>query len=490
MNEEKNTMKSRTIQIDMVELLKCLLRRSWIMVLCAIIGFAAIYWRFSSRQQVTYTASGTMYVYNGNPNMINYQYTSIADLNSAVQLLDTYMVVVKSNKVMNAVAERLSADYPGIQPNYIASTLSMGSVSETGVLRVSCVTDNPQKSADICNAVMDVAPAEIKRVVSAGGIEVIDYAEPPVRADSKSVLKQSLIGALAGLLLSGAVLVLLFLINSRILTVKELSDRYTPPVLASVRRDKAESEDPRKFLMNDQSPMEIVESYAKLRMNLLYTLVGKDSKLVVVTSALSGEGKSTMAANLAISCATSGKKVLLIDGDMRRCTQREIFRYEREKPGLSDILIGAAKWEDTLIQTDLETLQILPAGHTPPNPAELLSTQVTRDLLAALSGQYDLILMDAPPVNIVSDPLTLSDAAAGCLFVIRQFFSDHCEVRKALHAAEMTGMNVLGFIFYGEKLQQSSHYNQRYYKEYYHQQANRVKTASNKTAAVGRNEHG
>ena len=162
MNEEKNTMKSRTIQIDMVELLKCLLRRSWIMVLCAIIGFAAIYWRFSSRQQVTYTASGTMYVYNGNPNMINYQYTSIADLNSAVQLLDTYMVVVKSNKVMNAVAERLSADYPGIQPNYIASTLSMGSVSETGVLRVSCVTDDPQKSADICNAVMDVAPAALK----------------------------------------------------------------------------------------------------------------------------------------------------------------------------------------------------------------------------------------------------------------------------------------------------------------------------------------
>ena len=92
----------------------------------------------------TYTAYATMYVLNGNPNLVNYQYANMADLNTAVQLLDTYMVVVRSSKVMTVVAERLQAKYPGINTGYISSTLSMGSVGETGVLQINCKTGNPQ----------------------------------------------------------------------------------------------------------------------------------------------------------------------------------------------------------------------------------------------------------------------------------------------------------------------------------------------------------
>ena len=458
----------RVIKIDEVKLLLYVLKRIWIPILCGIVGFAGMYWYTMNQAVDMYTARGTMYVYNGNPNLVNYQYTNSSDLNSAVMLIDTYQVVVKSDKVLDVITERLAPDYPGITPKEISGSISMGSVSETGVVEVRCRTRDPQKSADICNAVLDVAPAEIIRVVSAGNIEIIDYAVPPTTPDGFSPRNKALMGGVAGAALAAAVLVLLFLLNGRITDTKDLTDNYTPPILSSVRRRKEDDEDPGAFMLNEKSPMETLESYSKLRMNLLYTLVDKESKSVVVTSAIPGEGKSTIAANLAISIGMSDKKVLLVDSDMRRATQRDIFKYDKKVPGLSDILVGRCAWQDAVMKNVRDGLDILPAGKFPPNPAELLESNVMINLIQDLEKVYDLVLLDMPPINIVSDPLALSVQVGGCLFVTRQNYSDHRDIRKALVAAKMTGMNILGFVFYGEKLSQDSYYSRRYYKSYYH----------------------
>ena len=454
--------------IDLVKLAIYILKRCWLLIICAAIGFGVLYSRAIKRPD-TYTATGTMYVYNGNPNLVNYQYTSASDLSSAVRLMDTYMVVVKSNKVMDVVVERLAPDYPGITGAYISSTLSMGSVSETGVMQVRCRTNEPQKSADICNAVLDVAPAEIIRVVGAGNIEIIDYATAPAHADARNPIRSSLSGALFAAAVAAALLALLFLLNQRIDNPKELTDNYTLPVLSEIRRDKRESKDPSRFLLTDESPMDLVEAYAKLRMNMFYTLVGKDSHTVLVTSGISGEGKSTITANLAISCAMSDRKVILIDGDMRRACQQDFFHYDaKDTPGLSDVLVGNYTWQDAVFRSMDYLLDHLPAGHQPPNPAEMLESQAMRDLLRELEAEYDLVIIDSPPINIVSDPLALASATAGALFVVRQNFSDHREIRKALNNSEMAGLNLLGFVFYGENLRQGRYYRRRYYRGYYH----------------------
>lgn len=460
-------MESGAHQINIKKLAIYLLKRCWLIILCAAIGFAGMYWYNTNYKQDTYTAYATVYVLNGNPNVVNYQYTNTADLNSAVQLLDTYMVVIKSTKVLSVVTERLIGDYPWIFADYISSTLSMGSVSETGVMKIMSTTTNAKLSADICNAVVDVAPAEIIRVVNAGNIEIIDYADPPEFADARSPMKQGLIGAMAGAVLAAALLALLFLMNRKVTDAESLTEKYTPPVLAEIQRKKTKGEDPARFLLDNDSQMETVESYAKLRMNLLYTLAGKETKAVAISSAIAGEGKSTIAANLAISCAMSGKKVLLVDADIRRACQRDHFKYEEDKPGLSEILIGESQWQDTVIASGRDNLDILPAGHAAPNPAELLSLPAFTVLLAELEQHYDLILFDTPPINVVSDPLALSSHVAGCVLVTRQNYSDHREIRRALISAEMAGMNILGFVLYGEKLKQGKYYGKKYYKKYY-----------------------
>ena len=459
-------MKNKGFRIDIKKLTIFLLKHSWLIILYAVIGFSAMYGYTRYYLVDTYSAYATMYVLNGNPNLVNYQYTNSTDLNSALQLLDTYMVVVRSKKVMNVVAERLSTTYPGITPDYIAGTLSMGSVADTGVLRVICTTSDPQLSADICNAVLDVAPSEIIRVVSAGSIEIIDYADTPTEPDARSPKKKGMIGAIAGGVAAAATLVFLFLIKREVDDAEDLTENYKVPLLGSVKRAKKNNPDPRTFKISLDSPMETLETYAKLRMNLFYTLTEKEQRVVEVTSSISGEGKSTIAANLAISCAMSGKRILLIDGDMRRSCQRDIFGYDEHASGLSDVLIQACCWREALFHTDMDNLDVLPAGHVPPNPAELLGTAAMKKLISEVDAEYDLVFLDAPPINIVSDPLVLSPFITGCLFVTRQNFSDHREIKKALIAAEMAGMNVLGMVFDGEKVHTGSYYGRKYYKKY------------------------
>ena len=218
--------------------------------------------------------------------------------------------------------------------------------------------------------------------------------------------------------------------------------------------------------------MQTSESYAKLRMNLLYTLVNKENKVIAVTSAISGEGKSTISANLAIACAMSGKKVLLIDADMRRASQQVIFGYDQHLPGLSDVLIGKCKWWDVVLSDFRDNLNILPTGHLPPNPAELLALPDMAEFLSEAQQQFDIVLIDLPPINIVSDPLIVSSHVAGCLLIARLGYSDHRAIKKALVAAELTGMNVLGFVFYGENINQGSYYSKKYYKKGYYYKKN------------------
>lgn len=470
-------MDNRPQRVNIRKLAFYLLKHIWIIILCAAIGFAGLYCYTKYYQKDTYTSKATVYVLNGNPNLVNYQYTNASDLDSAVQLMNTYMVLLKSDKVMDAVLERLKtyekysqyiANYPRLTTNYIASTLSMGAVSNTSLLEIRSTTSDPNLSFFICNAVVDVAPTKIKEVVLAGEMtEAQRPASPPIAPDYRSPTNRGMLGAAAGVVLAAGLLVLLFLLNHRVMDIDSLTDYYTPPVLAGIQRRKKKDKNAAAFLLRDNSSMEMNESYAKLRMNLLYTLAGKENKIVVVSSSISGEGKSTITANLAISCAMSGKQVLLVDADMRRACQREYFEYDEDRPGLSDVLIEKSSWWDTVLATEWKNLSILPAGHQPPNPAELLSLPTVPVMLKELQQQFDLILIDTPPINIVADPLTFPAEVAGCILVVRQNYTDHREVQKALISAEMTGMNMLGFVFYGEKLKQSKYYGRKYYKKYY-----------------------
>lgn len=452
-----------TESLDFIKLGWYILKRIWLPILFALVGFLAMAWYAINMIPDTYTTSATLYVYNANPSLINYQYADSGSIAAANKLIETYAVVVRSNKVLDAVAERLGTN---VSAGAIASTLTLSSVGDTGVMRVSCTTRDPQLSMDICNAVVDVAPAEIIRVVSAGSVQVIDYAYLPTQPNDHQVMRRGITGAMGGAVAAVALLVLLFLLNRRLTDSKELTDNYKLPLLASIPRQHKHDERT-DYVIGPESASQLLASYAKLRMNVVFACENKTIRTLLISSAVPGEGKSTIAANLAVSFSMDGERVLLVDCDMRKPKQSSTFRLEPDRPGLSDMLAGLAGRDDVIVREVREGLDILPSGTIPPNASELLHSPTMINFLRDMQDEYDRILLDMPPINVLIDSLTLTEIDAGMLFITRCDYSDHREIRKALSSAEFAKINVLGIIMNCASRTSDGYYNYRYYGKYY-----------------------
>ncbi len=197
--------------------------------------------------------------------------------------------------------------------------------------------------------------------------------------------------------------------------------------------------------LDKNSTFQIVEAYKAVRTNLLFALAPSKLKSVIVTGAEPGSGKSTTCSNLAITMAQTGAKVVLIDADMRKPVQHKIFRVSNTK-GLSKLLGGLSDLSDSFYGDLMPNLDLIPAGPIPPNPSELLGSERMAQLLLALAEAYDYIFIDTPPLNVVSDCLTLSDKTGGTLLVARQKQTHYEELQKAVGSLQNVGANVLGVV--------------------------------------------
>lgn len=196
------------------------------------------------------------------------------------------------------------------------------------------------------------------------------------------------------------------------------------------------------------TPFAITEAYKIVRTNLLYSLASSKSKVVLMSSALPNEGKSTTCANLAITMAQTAARVLLIDADLRKCTQHKIFKLNNSK-GLSRLLVGFDTLTDALHQEVEPNLDIITAGPQPPNPSELLGSENMAVLLNKLKEHYDLIIIDTPPINVVSDALVLTSESAGVVLVARQKQTTYEELNKAIDSLRFAKANIAGVVLTG-----------------------------------------
>ncbi len=232
------------------------------------------------------------------------------------------------------------------------------------------------------------------------------------------------------------------------------------------KRSKYERKSP--ILLNDMTPFMIKEAYKAVRANVNFTLTGSSGcKKFVVTSSTAGEGKTTTSINLAIAFAQTKAKVLLIDADMRKSS---IHKYLGIKNviGLSNVLSGYTQLNEIIKKTTYG-FDCLTAGPIPPNPAELLMTQAAQDLITTLSEYYDYIIIDTPPVAIVSDTLAIVDKVDGAIITIRERHASHTELKKAITALKFADSKILGFILNDASREDGTYkysYKYRYRKTY------------------------
>ncbi len=188
------------------------------------------------------------------------------------------------------------------------------------------------------------------------------------------------------------------------------------------------------------------EAYKLLRTNLLFSLPEKHCHIIGVTSSVRGEGKSTTSVNLSYTIAQSGKRVLLIDADMR-LPSVAIKLDLKGAPGLSNLIAGLRSERSCLRQSNqMENWYILPAGDIPPNPSELLGSEKMHALLQHYEEIFDVIIIDLPPVNIVADALVISQWADGLICVVRQNYTDRRALSDCMYQIQKLGSHFLGFV--------------------------------------------
>lgn len=222
----------------------------------------------------------------------------------------------------------------------------------------------------------------------------------------------------------------------------------------SLRKTKSNG---RKLITKYNPKSPISEQYRTIRTNIQFSAVDKDIQTILVTSSGPGEGKSTTTANLAVVFAQQGKKVLLIDADMRKPTVHYTFGLTNIL-GLTNVLTRQSELDEAINRTDLDTLDVLTSGPIPPNPAELLSSKALQQLLQKAKGIYDIIIFDTPPVLAVTDAQLLANQCDGTILVV---YSGKTEIESAKKAKEMlvaAKAKLLGVVLNNKKMEKTDYY--------------------------------
>lgn len=448
----------KTKEFDIMKLLLLLFRKAYILIIGCIAGILVAYLMTSFLITPKYTSSLNMYVNNGYTAQDEDAIITTGTISASISLVNTYSVLLKDDTFMESVSQALDGRATAQQ---IQSCVTMSAVNETEVMKISATTTDPNLSADICNTIAALAPDLLKRVTRSGAVEVVGPATPAAQPSSPNLVKNLIIGALIGVVLPGAVIVLRALLDTTVSSEEEVKQLYSLTSFGAVpsfhingastkRGNKSKghssAETYNAVRLSDKTPFQIREAYKTIRTNLIFALGTRDKKIIEISSSSPEEYKSTTSANLAIAMAQTGARVLLIDADMRKPVQHKIFHLDNSR-GLSKVLAGLEELNHSIRQNVMTNLDVFPAGPTPPNPSELLGSKNMEVLLDALKNYYDIIFIDTPPVNIVTDAVSMSKYTSGILLLVRQGKTQYRDIQSSVEAIHTANANLFGTIF-------------------------------------------
>ncbi len=205
----------------------------------------------------------------------------------------------------------------------------------------------------------------------------------------------------------------------------------------------------KRTVLNKDTPFSVSEAYKSARTNIMFSLKDvKGGKSIIVTSGGPGEGKSTSCINLAISFAQMGSRVVLVDADMRKPKIHRYFKC-KNKEGLSNVLGGFCELDSTISHNKENGIDIITAGHIPPNPAELIASHEMDEVIAELTKRYDYVFIDTPPINVVTDASLLAKKTVGVILVVRYYITNRDDIEKSIKSLNFAGARIAGLLFNG-----------------------------------------
>ena len=431
----------------------------WLIALGGVLAAGASF-AVSMTMPRVYEASTTLLVNQSqNPGVVAYN-----DILTNERLTRTYGELIRKRPVLEQAIKKLQLPYSVEQLGKMVSTRV---IRDTTLLELTAESTDPRQAAEMANA---VAEAFIEQWPESMGFGKVAIAEPAVEPDAPvrpKVAQNVLLAALVGLMLAAGVALLLEYLDDTVKSGEDVARLLGVPTLGHVVQLKGSEvqELAPTAKVGSQSP--VAEAFRSLRTNLQFSMLDRPGNAILVTSAGPGEGKSTMAANLAAVMAQAGMRVVLVDADLRRPSLHRAFGLKNSQ-GLTTALLRSGSLEGEVLQPGgVNNLVVITTGPLPPNPSELLGSPRMAAMVGTLKGLADVVLFDAPPL-VVADPGVLAGLVDGVLLVVDASATRSEALERAKDALDRAGASgkLVGAVL-NRLTERSGSYHYYYYHHYY-----------------------
>ncbi|MDX6372904.1 MAG: tyrosine-protein kinase [Nocardioidaceae bacterium] len=420
------------------------LRRRWMtiaLLFVIAVGASAAY-SFTATKQ--YQSSATIFI-SANMRDASDNYAATYAISTR---METYADLATSGDLLNGVISELGLG--NLDVAALASKIDSEVVPSTSQIKLT-VTDHDPAVAQTINAKLseDLANylAEVETPTGTTSSQIIARVTDPADFQQSPVTPRTVlnlvVAGLLGLVLGIGLAVARDVLDRSVSSLEHVEEVSSAPVLASIGFDSQIKKSP---LLTDLGAFASrTEAFRLLRTNLQFLDLEQQPRSLVITSAVPGEGKTVTAANLAVALAQAGRKVLLVDGDLRRPRVAALLDLDGAV-GLTSVLVGTATLEDAIQVHDASGLHFLASGPKPPNPTEILQSRVTHDLLKRLRDDFDMVIVDAPPLLPVADAAVIATATDGAIVVARHGKTSRDQLREAVTRLENVGARVFGVV--------------------------------------------
>ena len=446
MNENETTTRSAPEKIDIMSFLDDMLNRLrsfWWVILLLTAGLGALnYFRTTTYYTASYTAEATVSVeiMNGG---------TYSNENTADQMGKVFPYILTSG----ALSEVVAAD---LNMSYVPGSISAKAISGTNLLTISVSGSNPENVYKVLQSVLKNYPEVAQYVVGQSRITVIDDSGIPTDTGKTRVVRGSVrTGLIIGFALGVVLLVIYTLMTRTVRSEKDLTKILNTNFLGSlpvVRRRRGVSRGAEINILSDEDMGGYTEAIRLIRTRLEREM--GSASILMVTSSIPGEGKSTVAANLAISFAETGKRVILVDCDLRNPTSKKIFGITDVYPGLAAVLRGKSTLKETLAPVTAPnglrtSLWLLPGSEDISNTMEMMDSKAMDQLLTKLRKSADLVILDTPPSAMLADAMILTRHADGIAYVVSNDFAKRRVIYKGMAELQDSGVRIYGCILNG-----------------------------------------